>query len=257
MNRFEYVITLAVCAALFGVHPSYAKDPPAEAVRGLEEGNRLLAAGAYGEAAAAFERVEASGWASAALYTHLGNAYFRMDRLGPAVRSYERARRLQPEDPLILHNIEVAESKTADHLTRAPEPYWEGWERSLARFPGAKGLFLMGWPLFVAGLALVFYGRMAGHTRAWLRRAQGVTLVAGAALCVLAFGVSVAAAERREAVVLEAAVPVRDAVDAPEAATEIHEGTTVDLLEIHSDWWRVRLPDGTEGWIRAGAAGEI
>ena len=60
----------------------------------FDEGNRLYREGDYAGAVESYERIRESGFESGALHYNLGNAWFRLGEIGPAILHYERARRV-------------------------------------------------------------------------------------------------------------------------------------------------------------------
>jgi len=62
----------------------------------------------YTSAIQAYSRIVNEGWESASLYFNLGNAYFKEGDLGHAILYYLRARRLDPSDEDVIHNLEFA-----------------------------------------------------------------------------------------------------------------------------------------------------
>ena len=96
------IIVLALLAT--GAHAGGVETPQATFFRA----NALYADGRYGDAAAEYERVLATGVASANTWFNLGNARLKAGQIGPAVLAYKRAARLAPGDPDIRANLAFA-----------------------------------------------------------------------------------------------------------------------------------------------------
>lgn len=81
----------------------------------------------YRSSAAAFETLSDHGVRNAALEYNLGNAYFRLGRLGHAILHYRRAQRLDPSDAALTANLRYARNRV--------EPYIEptGTQRLVTR----------------------------------------------------------------------------------------------------------------------------
>jgi len=80
--------------------------------------NQLYNAEKFTEAASSYEKIEPK---TAHVYYNLGNAWFRLNRLGPAVLNYERARKLAPRDPDILANLKFAQQRLGvDEVNTVP-----------------------------------------------------------------------------------------------------------------------------------------
>jgi tetratricopeptide (TPR) repeat protein len=78
--------------------------------------NQLYEEGRYQEAVAKYEEILASGMQDGRVYYNLGNAYFKQDKLGPAILNYERAQRLMPRDEDIKVNLAYARSQIVDKV---------------------------------------------------------------------------------------------------------------------------------------------
>jgi len=79
----------------------------------FRQGNDLFEAKEYDSAIVVYETVMNLGLESAPLYFNLGNAYFRAGDLGRAILYYHKARKLDPDDPDIIGNLDFAERFTS------------------------------------------------------------------------------------------------------------------------------------------------
>lgn len=249
----SFLLFLALAALPFA-----AVAQPTEAVPLLDAGHERFAAGDYQGAVEAYQQALATGYASAPLYYHLGNAYYRLDQLGQAVRYYERARRLRPDAPEIRHNLAMVRAQMLDQFTEAPKPFWLRWWEALVERVGAGPLFVGGLLLYLVAMALLGYRLWTRSRSDWLRRGLAVSLLVGGLLVVMGFAASYYDAHDRTAVVLADAVPLYNtpASDA-ESTRLLHQGTKLAILQARFDWLEVRLPNGVTGWIEAEAVGEV
>src|ERR1017187_4694932 len=103
MNLRRYIYKVVILVWLLGLSAAIAA--PSD---DLKAANQLYDAGKFAEAAAAYEKIEPK---TAHVYYNLGNAWFRLNKLGPAVFNYERARKLAPRDPDILANLKFAQQR--------------------------------------------------------------------------------------------------------------------------------------------------
>ena len=225
--------------------------------RSFERATAAYRQGQYARAVERYRGILDSGYASGALYYNLGNAYVRLDRLGPAIRYYEKARRLWPDDPRLRHNLEQARRRAGVY----PERLGQGPPQTLAdlvRGGSPLALFGVGGLLFGIGLvAAVFVGRLGAgnrerHLLAWGAVVGGLLLV-GAAL-----GISHVQSRHMRAVVVADTAALREAPNAEAVPdTTLPEGRLVEVRARREQWRRVRLADGTTGWVPAGALGDV
>lgn len=235
-----------------------ARTQPDATRQAFEEGNRHYEAGAWHEAVAAYEQVLQQGYESGTVHYHLGNAYFRLDRLGLAILHYEKALRLMPARREVHHNLEIARSRLPDQFPQLPVPWWTQVWHLLVQRLGAGVLFILGLLAYLVAVGLLAW-RIRTHTRnPWHRRALALSALLGAVLLLAALAASVETATPRAGVLLAAEAALRETPDetAPAPLT-LHEGVRLDLLRTAPEWWQVRLPNGTTGWLRAETIGTI
>ncbi|ARA93396.1 MAG: tetratricopeptide repeat protein [Bacteroidetes bacterium] len=230
----------------------------AEAARLFEEGNALYRQGDYAGAADAYRAALDRGYASGALYYNLGNAYFRQDELGQAIRYYLKARRWLPHDRAVQHNLAIARARTVDDIAQRPEPFWKPAWQALLRVLGAGGLFALGMGCYLTAVALAGYWLWTRRRNEWVRRGLVVAGVAAVLLLAAAFLASLTPQLDRRAVLVADAAVLHEA-PAPETATALilHEGLTLSILRTQGPWAEVELPNGATGWIEASALADV
>lgn len=246
------MIALLLLLAFFQPAP----DDSAEAARLFALGNELYAEGDALGAAAAYERAAETGWTSAALETNLGTVYAEAGRLGRAVLHLERARRLDPNDEAVAHNLTVVLDRLGDDVGAALPPS-ETAGRWLASTVGVGSLAVLAFVLYLAVITLLVAWTWTRALPVWRRRA----LVALAPLAVLVGAAAVLAARAEalpRAVVVAEAAALRTA-PTPEAASagSAPEGAVLVVTDRAGGWAEVRLPDGSTGWAEIGAVEEI
>jgi hypothetical protein len=231
------------------------------------EGIRAYEAGAFKDAATAFENVAASGVRNPALFYNLGNAWFKVrtamenppeGSLGRAILWYERARRLAPHDPDLIFNLERALEQRKDAIAVERSPLLR-----VLLFPGALlgARSLQWWALgaglvFWLGLGLRRFGRSPGQ-----RRSGRHGILLGAFLLLLLLPATLHGLHRtgqREAVVLAPQLPVRSArgADAP-VLFALHEGALVAVEEVREEHIKLRLDRNKVGWASAAGVAEL
>jgi tetratricopeptide (TPR) repeat protein len=233
--------------------------PPAAAQpdslrRPFEAANAAYEQGRYARAAAAYRAILGTGYESGALHYNLGNAYVRLDRLGQAIRSYEKARRLRPGDPRLQHNLEQARRRAGVYPGRLPPRGFVG----LVAGWSPLALFVAGWLLLIGGGTVAVGGERPGvsgtlrHPLVWGPVAGGLLLVA------VALGTSYIQSTQQRAVVVAGQAPLR-AAPTPTAVsdTTLPEGTLLGVRARRAQWTEVRLADGTVGWVPARALGDV
>jgi len=78
----------------------------------LSDADSAYIQGDYLTAISIYKNVIEAQDVSATLYMNLGNSYFKLDEIAQAILWYERAYLLDPSDPDVKFNLELARTKT-------------------------------------------------------------------------------------------------------------------------------------------------
>jgi tetratricopeptide (TPR) repeat protein len=228
--------------------------------QGFEKGNELYRKEKYIDAAAEYENVLKSKKESAELYFNLANSYYKLNKVAPAIYNYEKALLLNPGDADIENNLKFAHKMMIDEVKEVPEA---GFKKLIHDFTSACSYNCWAWiaVAFAVGFLLAFCGYYF----------SGITLykrIFFIAMFVIAFGILVSVlsaifekdrdTKERPAIVFSGIASVKSEPKSSAAdASVLHEGTKVYVLEILDNWKKVRLPDGSDGWIESGSIKEI
>ena len=216
------------------------------------QANEAYTQGDYAKGVQGYESIRRMGFAGAKVYYNLGNAYYKMNRVGPAILNYNKALRLAPADGDVRHNLAVAGASVKDRIDVVPEFFLKTWLRSLMRRAGSNAWAAWSLVFLAAGLALALVYLLASRL-GW--RKAGFY---GGAVCIALFIVSLvfSSVERREilypdeAVIMLAAAPVKSSPDNnSKDIFVLHEGTKVRVTGALGDWREIVVADGNKGWI--------
>lgn len=119
----------------------------------FEEANLLYGQGHPREAANAYDRLWTNGFSSTALHYNLGNAWFKAGETGRAIHHYRLAEKLDPRDPDVAANLELARMAVqgGGPTRRSLSDRLTGW-LSLNEWTAAAGTGLWVWiGLLIAG----------------------------------------------------------------------------------------------------------
>lgn len=262
MNFF--LASLRVLACVFGmsllITPIlFAQNTDvAEALRPFDEGNQLYVQGQYQGALDAYHRALETGYANGTLYYNMGNAYFRLDHLGQAIRYYEKARLLIPESAELLHNLEIAEAQRIDQFSELPEPFWAPSWRAIVRLFGMTGLFITGLIFYLAAAGLLGYRLWSEQQNPWVRRSMATAVVVGFLFLGAAFGASFEEATTASVVVIADRTPLLSSPESDaDSELDVHEGSRLSVLRNQAPWLEVQLPNGTTGWVDIESVADI
>src|SRR5690606_33985292 len=87
----------------------------------FDKGNDQYRKGDFQGAAETYETILKTKKESAELYFNLGNAYYKLNRVAPAIYNYEKALLLDPDDPEIANTLKFAQKLLIDVVKDTPK----------------------------------------------------------------------------------------------------------------------------------------
>lgn len=197
---------------------------------------------------------------SAELYFNLGNCYYKLDKVAPAIYNFEKALLFNSNDEVIKTNLEFAQKKAIDDIKTVPEV---GISKAIYAFVSKWHYDSWAWAAVIMSMLflLTFLGYYFGNTTLIKRiffTAMFVFLVG------IIIAVSAAFLQKQNDVTTKPAIVFSSAVNVkagPKNTSEdvmvLHEGTKVFVLETLDNWKKIQLTDKTQGWIEKDAIKEL
>ena len=220
---------------------------------------RAYEAEQYAEAVAFYEDILNMGIRDGRVVYNLGNAYFKAGRLGKAILSYERARRLLPRDEDIEANLGFVRLLKVDKeppekrnvVVRFVLNLYDAFSlNGLTR--AVSGLYIL---IMFSVIGWILYGRRFRSVFAAILIILGAAFVPVCAA--LTFKIH-AEAFVKEAIVISDEVDARSGPGAEHTKIfAVHEGTKVTIERRDGDWVLVRLNSGIGGWVEGKGMEEI
>ncbi|NRT12299.1 tetratricopeptide repeat protein [Flavobacterium sp. 14A] len=227
---------------------------------GFETGNELYKNGKYEAAANAYNAVLKSKKQSAELYYNLGNCYYKLNKVAPAIYNYEKALVFKPNDTNTQNNLRFAQKRTVDEIKVVPKV---GFAKLLRDFTASYNYNV--WGYISVGFSVLFLLAFLGYYFSASSVVKRVFFF-GMFVMVILMVISVIAAifeknqckNERPAIVFAEAVDVKkEPQNASKTIVILHEGAKVYVEETANNWKKVQLTDGTEGWIEKSAIIEV
>lgn len=223
-------------------------------------GNASYNKGQYKEALAAYQKVFDAGYESAALYFNMGNASYKTDDLPSALLYYGKAHRLSPGDEDINFNIRFVNQKTTDKIDEAPEFFVAKWWRGFILAFSASFLAWLSILLVLAASGILILYFFTGSVA--IKKASfygAIILFVFGMFAIFIAGMQVNYFNgHKEAIIFSPSVTVKSGpLDKAGALFVIHDGTKVNVLDDNNGWLKIKLANGSEGWIKMADAKEI
>ena len=217
------------------------------------KGNDYYLKGNYEATINIFESIVEKGFEGKSLYYNLGNAYFRVGKLGLAILYYEKAKKLAPSDEDINYNLAFANSKIVDKIETLPRFFiFDWWENLLALLSVSGWTYLsyFFYLLTLISIACYYFARSLKTQRIFFYGGIAVLflLVISTLLLVVNYN--------REVNVRYAVITNQEAVTkfSPDQNSKdafiVHEGLKVKAEDTLNDWTKIKLIDGKVGWVK-------
>jgi tetratricopeptide (TPR) repeat protein len=192
---------------------------------------------------------------SAALYYNMGNASYKRNDLASAILYYEKALKLAPNDDDIIFNLGLANSRIPDRIEPVPEMLIVRWYKNMTHLlPPNQWAYLT---LGVLAVALIFLALYFVAYNIILRKVgfwMGLVL---SLFFIFSLTISHQTANEQttnnSGIVFSASLTVKSSPE--ENSTDLfvlHEGTKVWILDKVNTWYKIKIANGSVGWIPAG-----
>ena len=232
---------------LFFLSFSYAQNKSI-----FENANSLYNNENYNDAILEYERILSSGEHSAAVYFNLGNAYYKLNQIGQSIYYYEKALQLEPENEDVLTNLAFANNMRIDKIEVIPTTGFSKMFSSIV-----NTMFFDTWAVLAVFFMVLFIVAFVFYTQSKFTNRKRYFFIT--AMFTLFFSIlSLAFAYKQEAELIkkkyaivfaeESQVKTEPKLNSTEAF-ELHEGTKVKVLDVFEDWTKIKLTNGSTGWI--------
>ena len=218
----------------------------------FSKANKNYNLGSYKEALKGYDSIVQLGVHSPELYFNMGNAHYKLNRIAPSILSYEKAQLLDPTNEDIQHNLRFAQNMTIDVIEELPPNFIDSFVAGLS---GA--LSLPFWSVLIIVLfalaCLSFVAYLQRSRSQQKRRFFALSLLLGI-LSLSSFGLAwdkqLRDAQQSEAIIFAQTTDFRSEPNLrSEVLVQLHEGTKVIVEGQVEQWVKVRLANGTVGWL--------
>ena len=236
-----------------GMMSLVADSTKTNALPTLAEADSAYIQGDYLTAIGIYESIIENQGVNATLYMNLGNCWLKRDEVAKAILCYERAYLIDPSDPDIKFNLELARTKTVDKVNQVNQLFIVVWFKKLLAVLDVNGWAIMTVILFAA--AILFTGVLLFSKKRALRKISFSFSVFFLLLSILSFIFATTQMgnirNRDTAIIMSPSVTVKSTPTS--SGTDlfiIHEGRKVQILDSSmKEWVEIRLEDGNTGWV--------
>ncbi len=246
MKRYTLLILMALLA--------FVGRAQENADAWFEQANAVYNTGNYDSAKIVYEKILAAGMESMPLYYNLGNTYYKMREYPMAIYYYEKALKLDPSNEEVQTNLAIANHAIVDKIEPVPQSFIvRGWRNARASLSGDQWAWcsIIMFALLLVSLFLFLRARKVGLRK--LGFFTGIVfLVAVAISVVFAAQLKQASETQDQAILMAPTVTVKSSPN--ETSVDLfvlHEGTKVSVLETANGWCKIKIANGSVGWLEA------
>jgi tetratricopeptide (TPR) repeat protein len=216
--------------------------------------NEMYRNGAFEEAIKTYKEIETLDAVSSKLYYNLGNAYYKLNKVGPTIFYYEKALHLNPLNTDVKNNLVFAKRLALDNIEEVPKTVFQKFNINYL-----QKLSYNEWAIVVVILsflsAILFLLFYFGYSSA-KKRIYFTTSILSFILLIFTVFITYnqynLTKNKKEAIVFAEKTEVRNAPTLnAEAIFTLHEGTKVRILDAVDNWKKIKIADGKQGWIIA------
>ncbi len=218
----------------------------------FDKANTLYNSEKYTEAIQAYNQILSTKQHSASLYFNKANAHYKLNQIAESVYYYEKALQLDPSNKDIKTNLGFANNMRIDKIDVIPST---GFSKLFSSF--INMLSFDTWAIVAIVCMLIFVAAFVRYVIVKYAKQKRMFFVIS--FIALFFSITaVTFAYKQEANVKanifaivfakESRVKTEPKFNSDEAFL-LHEGTKVKVLESFKGWTKIRLTNGSEGWI--------
>ncbi|MGA0374212.1 MAG: tetratricopeptide repeat protein [Flavobacteriaceae bacterium] len=221
----------------------------------FENANSAYNAGQYENAVMLYKEILESGQHSAELYFNLANSYYRLNQVGESIFYFEKAKQLNPTDDDINVNSNFAQNMAIDAVEVLPKSQiTQLREKTIDLFSQdawAYFIILLAWFLvFFWGLYLWNKVPVIKRTFFIFSLVLGLLLMGSLSIAVIK---SSKTADTTYGILFNKKIEVwAEPNSRAEVLFLLHQGTKVQMLDQLQEWRKIRIANGSEGWIKNG-----
>ena len=218
----------------------------------FEQANAAYNMGNYDSAKIIYEKILATDMESVPLYYNLGNVYYKMHEYPLAIYYYEKALKLDPSNEEVQTNLAIANHAIVDKIEPVPQSFIvRGWHNARASLSGNQWAWcsIVFFALLLVSLFLFLRSRKVGLRKLGFF-AGLVFLLAFGLSVVFAAQLKVASEKQDQAILMTPTVTVKSSPS--ETSVDLfvlHEGTKVSILETADGWCKIKIANGSVGWL--------
>lgn len=226
----------------------------------FKSANEHFLKGDYQKSIQDYQILIEQGYKSSTLYYNLGNAFYRVGKIGLAILYYEKAKLISPDDEDIIHNLNFVKLQTKDKIEKLPTFFLFDWWISFLDSLTINQFTIISYILFILLLLSVLFYLIPDKVK--FKRIGFYSIFISGLFFIVSVSFLIIKIDRdanlKFGVLLSSSAIVKSSPDPDSKETFlIHEGLKFKIEDKVENWIKIKLDDGKVGWIEKGKAGII
>ena len=246
----RFVLSFIIC---FSVSSEIKAQKPEEL---LTRANSLYNENAFDSALVVYKSIIEEGYSSATLYYNIGNTYYKLRNYPLAIYYYEKSLKLDPNNDDTKHNIEIAKLFLTDKIEAVPELFIKTWWNNLSNFFTLNTWSII--TLILIGFSLICIFFYATAKARGLKKSMFFT---GLLMIILTIcSLSISAKKHRyisshnEGIIVTPTITIKSSPSTSSIDLFVlHEGSKVKILDNADGWEKIKIANGSIGWLPTSA----
>jgi len=216
--------------------------------------NNLYKAGKFEDAIKEYEIIESKKLVSLELYYNLGNSYYKLNKVGPAIYYYEKALNIDSSNEDVRNNLVFAKRLALDNIEELPKTVLQKFNKNYL-----QKLSYNQWAIVVITFSvlgslffLLFYFAEIPSKKRFYFITSIVSFILLLGSLFITYNQYNISKINNPAIVFAEETEIRNAPTLnSEIVFTLHEGTKVIVLDAVDNWKKVKIKDGKLGWVIA------
>jgi tetratricopeptide (TPR) repeat protein len=218
----------------------------------FEKANSLYNNESYSDAIQEYQKILSSGNHSLSIYFNLANAHYKLNQIGQSIYYYEKALQLDSQNDDVLTNLVFANNMRIDKIEVIPSTGFFKIFSSIVNM-----LSFDTWAICAVIFMILFVLTFVAYSQSkFTKRKRYFFMISMFAFFLSILSVAFAYQQEKSTInekyaivfAKESLVKSEPKLNSNEAF-ELHEGTKVKVLEIFEGWTKIKLTNGSVGWI--------
>ena len=179
---------------------------------------------------------------------NLGNTYFHLQQYAEAILNYEKAKKLQPDNKTIQHNIELTNNKLFSKIEFSKEFFVTKQIKNTVQAKSSKSWSM--YMLFALWFGIILMCIYFFTTNKYAYRIGFIACLSSFLFAYFTYTAYNNEHQQNFAIVTKENATIKSApVNDITSNDTIQSGIKVEIIDNDKNWRKVKLPNGKTGWI--------